>query len=397
MITLHKAFVLFSVLGATCCVLFASPAGALAAEIRSGPSALVAPGETIDDDLFIGGAQTATIDGHVTGDAYAAADTVEVTGTIDGDLLAAAQQVIVDGTVRGNVRAAGGTVTVNGSVGRNVTAAAQHVNLSPNGRILGSIVAAGQTIEALGEIGRGMNVGGGTLQLAGPVGGPVLARVGTLSVAPSARLARSLDYQASEEATLPSGAVSGDVRFTPTPQQPAQPAPVLNGLFDLGGLIWLLGSFLLGTVALILMPRASARAVEFGVLQPWQTFGLGLALLICVPLAAMLVGVTLIGLPLALTILALYTVGLIVAWPMVALVVGTSLTRWARPDQPLPVLGILAVGLIGLHLVTHVPLLGPLVTFCALVFGLGMLAETARHWRQPTEFRRTAAPVAVAA
>jgi hypothetical protein len=388
--TLKKTFLVFPALAAALCLVLASPAWALAAEIRSGPSAQVAPGETVDDDLFAGGGQTVTIGGHVTGDAYAAGDTVIVNGMIDGDLIAAAQQVIVDGSVGGNIRAAGGTVTVNGTVGHNISALAEHVNLTSNSRVTGSLLALGQTVDAFGQIERGMTVGGGTLQLAGPVGGRVLARVENLSVAPTARLASSLQYQAKQEATIPSGAVSGGVQFEPTPQQTPRPAPLLNGLVDLGGLIGLVGSFLIGAVAIILMPRASARAAELGRQQPWQSFGLGLLVLIGVPFAALVVAVTLIGLPLAFTMFALYTVGVILAWPAVALVVGTQLMGMVRPDQPLPVLGILAIGLIALHLVTHIPYLGPLVIFCALVFGLGMLAQTIRRWRQATQLPSTA-------
>jgi hypothetical protein len=376
----------------------ASPGWALAAEIRGGPSPLVAPGETINDDLFAGGGQTVTIDGHVTGDAYAAGQTVVVTGTIDGDLLAAAQQVIVDGSIGGNVRAAGATVTINGDVGRSVTSAAQQVDLSSNGRVGGSVVAVAQTIDAFGTVGRGMTVGGGTLQLAGPVGGPVFARVENLLVAPTARLAGSLDYQANQEATLPAGTVSGAVQFTPAPQQAPQPARLLNGLFDLGGLIGLCGSFLIGALALVLLPRPSARAVELGRQQPLQSFGLGLLALVALPLAALLVGVTLIGLPVAVCIVALYALGLLLAWPAAAFVVGTQLSQLVRSDRPLPVLGALALGLIVLHLATHLPFVGGLVAFCAIVFGLGMLVQTLARWRRTTERQpRVTAPVAAAA
>ena len=386
---------LFAALLAAGCLLLASPGWAQAADIRNGPTALVAPGETVDDDLFAGG-QTVTIAGHVTGDAYAFAQTVVVTGSVDGDLIAAAEQVIVDGTIGGDLRAAGAAITINGSVGRNVTGLAQQVDVSSNGRIGGSVLALAETIGTFGPVGRGITVGGGTLQLAGPVGGPVLARVETLSVAPTARLASSLEYQAKQEATLPNGTVAGGVRFEPAEQRPPQPAPLLGGLFDLGGLLWLAGSFLLGAVALVLMPRASARAVELGRQQPWQSFGLGLLVLVGVPIAAVLVGLTLIGLPLAVSLVALYILGLLLAWPALGLIIGTELARRVPPDRRLPVLGVLGLGLIVLHLATHLPFVGGLVALCGLIFGLGLLAQALRRGRRPTEQPHAAAPVAVA-
>jgi cytoskeletal protein CcmA (bactofilin family) len=377
---------------AACWLVMASPAGALAAEIRNGPNALVARSETIDDDLFAGSGQTVTISGHVTGDVYAAAETVVVNGQIDGDLIAAAQQVTVDGAIGGNVRAAGATVTINGRVGRNLTALAQHVNLASNSQIMGSVLAAGQTIDAFGQVGRGMTVGGGTFQLAGTVGGSVLARVETLTVAPTARVAGDLEYQAKQEASIPTGTVSGQVTFNPAPQQAPQPTPLLNGLFDLGGLIGLIGSFLVGALAIVLTPRSAARAAELGRQQPWQSFGLGVLMLFAVPIVAVLVGITLIGIPLAACMVALYVLGIILAWPAAALVLGTLLSRMVRPEPPLPILGNLAVGLIVLHLVSHLPFVGPLVALCTAMFGLGLIAQALRSWGKPTDQQRSTVP-----
>ena len=120
------------VLGSALLVL-AVPSAALASEVRNGTTAVVAPGETLNDDLFASG-QTVTLAGRVIGDVYATGQTVVVTGTVDGDLIAAAQQVVVDGTVNGNVRAAGAVITVNGRVGRSVTGLAQQLNVSSSGR-----------------------------------------------------------------------------------------------------------------------------------------------------------------------------------------------------------------------------------------------------------------------
>src|SRR5688500_2836863 len=51
-------------------VLLASPAAGYASEIRTGPTASVAAGETVDDDFF-GSGDAVTIAGRVTGDVYA--------------------------------------------------------------------------------------------------------------------------------------------------------------------------------------------------------------------------------------------------------------------------------------------------------------------------------------
>jgi cytoskeletal protein CcmA (bactofilin family) len=371
------------------------PSAAMASEVRNGTAAVVAPGETLDDDLFASG-QTVTVAGRVVGDVYAIGQTVVVTGTVDGDLIAAAQQVVVDGTINGDVRATGGTVTVNGRVGRSVTAGAQQVNVSSSGRVDGSMVAAGETISLFGPVGRGITAGGGTLQLGGSVGGKVLAWATTLSLGPNTHIAGDLDYRSDHQAEIPNGTVAGRVQYQPIERQQRQ-EPLLNGLFDFGGLVWLIGSAIVGALAIIYAPRASARAVELGRQQPLPSFGVGLLALCAVPLAALVIGATLVGIPLALVVGALYWAGLILAWPALGLVVGTEVARQVRRSEPLPVLGALVVGLIVLHLVTHLPIVGGLVAFLGLAFGLGLIVQSVRRWRRPSEAARAAVPIAVPA
>jgi cytoskeletal protein CcmA (bactofilin family) len=379
----------------TALLVLAVPGAAMAAEVRNGTNTVVAPGETLDDDLFATG-QTVTIAGRVIGDVFASGGTVRVTGTVDGDLIALGQQVIVDGTVNGNVRAVGAVVTVNGHVARSVSSLAQQVNVSSSGRVDGSLLAGGETVNVFGPVGRGITGGGGTLQLGGPVGGKVLAWAETLSLGPNTRIAGDLEYRSDRQAEIPNGAVAGRVQFAPIERATRQ-APLLNGLFDFGGLVWLVGSAILGGLVIVLAPRASARAVELGRQQPLPTFGLGLLVLCVAPVAAVLIGVTLVGIPLAVAVTALYWLGLVLAWPALGLVVGTELARRVRRGEPMPVLGALVIGLIVLHLVTHLPILGGLVAFVGLAFGLGLIVQSFRRWRRTPEPSRAAVQVAVPA
>ena len=363
-------------------LVFAAPV-AMAAEVRTDTNAVVAPGETVNDDLFASG-QTVTVAGHVIGDVYAIGQTVVVTGTVDGDLIAGAQQVVVDGTVNGNVRAVGGVVTVNGHVGRSVTGLAQQVNVSSTSHVDGSVLAAGETISVFGPVGRGITAGGGTLQFGGPVGGPVLAWATTLAIGPNTRIASNLEYHSEQPAAIPSGTVAGQVQFDQVVRQQQQ-TPLLNGVFDFGALVWLVGSGIVGGLTIILAPRAAARTVELARQQPLPIFGQGLLALCSVPFAVVLIGVTLVGIPLAFMVAGLYCLGLLLAWPALGLVVGTQLARLVRRGAPMPVLGALVVGLIVLHLVTHLPILGSLVAFIGLAFGLGLIVQSLRRWRSPAE------------
>lgn len=359
---------------------FAWPGAAAAAEVRSGDTITVPAGETIDDDLVATG-QTVTIAGRVTGDVYALAQTVVVTGTIDGDLIAAAQQVTLDGSVQSDLRAAAQRITVNGQVGKNVTVGAQRMGVNSGGRIGGSALAGAETVSTFGQLDRGLAVGAGTLQIGGPIGGRVQAAVERLTIEPGARIAGGLDYRASREALVPPGAVAGPVTFTRAERndndeddEAAGQPSILNGLLDLGGLIGLAGSALLGALALRFLPGAPRRVMSEGRRRPLQSVGIGLAVLLATPVVGVMVGITLIGLPLALALGLAYVLALLLAWPALGLFVGTLIGRRIRPDAAIrPVWGLL-LGLVTLHLATHIPILGAWVALFGLSFGLGLLA-----------------------
>jgi hypothetical protein len=67
-----------------------------------------------------------------------------------------------------------------------------------------------------------------------------------------------------------------------------------------------------------------------------------------------------------------------------------AVSRLVRRSEPMPVLGALVVGLIVLHLVTHLPIVGGLVAFLGLAFGLGLIVQGFQRWRRPSEPARTA-------
>ena len=104
-----------------------------------------------------------------------------------------------------------------------------------------------------------------------------------------------------------------------------------------------------------------------------------------------------IGIPLAACMVALYVLGIVLAWPAAALVVGSVLSRMVRPQPPLQILGNLAVGLIVLHLLSHVPFVGGLVVLCTVMFGLGLIAQALRSWGKPVDQARSTVPAMAAA
>ena len=109
------------------------PASALAAEVHQGNSLVVAPGETIDDDLYVFGG-TVNVQGTVNGDVILLGGMSTVSGLITGDLLVFGGTTTLTGDVRGSMRAVGGTVTIGGRVDQDLAIGAGTLDIAPSAR-----------------------------------------------------------------------------------------------------------------------------------------------------------------------------------------------------------------------------------------------------------------------
>src|SRR5919201_2031469 len=117
------------------------PGSASAAELRQGDRVVVAPGETVNDDLYVFGGSV-SVQGTVNGDVVFLGGTSTVSGLITGDLLVLGGTTTITGDVRGSVRAAGGTVNIAGRVDRDVALGAGTLDVAPSARLGRDLLAA---------------------------------------------------------------------------------------------------------------------------------------------------------------------------------------------------------------------------------------------------------------
>lgn len=256
------------------------------------------------------------------------------------------------------------------------------------------VVLSGAVTVERGETVDGVFVASGDTRIAGEVDGDVVVLDGDVLV--SGRIDGDLFTAAGTARLLPSAEVTGDVEYGDEHPLVASDARVYGDVTkqdwpDVGGvlswvggfLVWLavsLSLFILGALLLLIAPRAAdalhARSRE----KVGPTIAIGIAILIALPLAALLAAVTLVGLPLAFGIgLALLPLGA-VAYLASAYALGRRILE--PPRQRL--LALLA-GLAILRLAALVPVLGLVVGLAALVFGLGLIGAAIGAARGPAD------------
>jgi cytoskeletal protein CcmA (bactofilin family) len=373
-----------------------TPGHADAAELRQGDAIVVPPDETIDDDLYAFG-QTVTIQGTVHGDVIAAGQSVTISGPVVGDVMAAGGTVVVNGPITGAARLAGQSVEINAPVGDDLLAGGATVNVNSRARISRDVLVGGNTVVLGGPVGRSIRAVAERLTIGGPVGGDVLAQAGTLHLANGADIQGSLSYTSNQDAVMETGAtVRGMTTRLEGQATPAPPSPAAR--FGEASLAWfkaLIGMSVFGLALLFLFPGFTSRFAETVAAQPWASLGLGFAVLVGMPIAAvllfvagLLIGGWWIG-PLAL---ALYLASLPVGFTVAGLFLGRlMLQRVGRPNVASG--WSLLAGLVLLGLVSLVPLVGAVALFVALLFGLGAfiqaLIATYREWPGATGTRPT--------
>lgn len=341
----------------------------------------VPAGEVVDHDYFAFG-QSVEISGTVNGDVYAAGGSILIDGTINGDLLAAGGEVAVSGIISQDARIAGGRVTISGHIERNLTVAGGNVDVTPAATVQGGVVGGGGNFHLAGTVGRNAIIGAGRLVVSHAIGGDLKAAVRTVRLTSKAHVSGNFTYWSRQAASIDRQAkIGGDVSQK---QLPIEFRPSIEDVLALyAGLkiLFMLASFfstlILGLLLIRLYPTFSQRAMAQLTEQPLASAGLGFLTLMVTPLIVGIFGMSLIGLPVALVLLAVFFIYMYLARVFVIAWVGHVI--FDRLGKAQYEGWAFVIGLLLYSMLTLVPVLGAVVTFLAILFGLGALLLTKKE------------------
>jgi hypothetical protein len=149
--------------------------------------------------------------------------------------------------------------------------------------------------------------------------------------------------------------------------------------------VWTLGLILLVAILLFLLP-AFSNVIGTLEAQPGTSALLGFVLLVCIPVASLILLITLIGSPLALLSIAAYFALMLVGYLAAAAALGDLLLKRLRHGAVTTtgwrviaaICGIFIIALLG-----RIPVLGGPIGFIVLIMGMGAVGlqinRTLRH------------------
>jgi cytoskeletal protein CcmA (bactofilin family) len=334
---------------------------------------------TFGDDRFAAGG-TVRVQRAVAGDLLSVGGTVDVDADVDGDAVVAGGNVRLGGSIGQSVYAAGGQVTVAALIGHNVRVAGGDVSLTRTAEISGNLSAAGGRVELNGAVHGYVQAAGGQIYLNGPVGGDVIATSGRIELGPQARIEGRLRYASGNKPTLdPAARVAGGIEPLPMRIRTIE-AETVDRVGRGAAWVWTIGLIVLAAVLVATLPRFFARVSETARGRVGWSLLIGFIALVCIPVAAVILIVTLIGLPLGLLALLLYFPLLLIGYVAAGIALGDwTVSRW-QPIAPTGwriVAAMLAVLVIALA--ARVPVVGVLIVLAALLIGVGSLLM---QWRR---------------
>jgi len=327
------------------------------------------------------------------GDYFAAGGTIEVSGTVKGDVYVVGSQIIVDGhvlgsviatggsveiagTVDGNVRIAGGQIEINGTVGRNVTAIGGNIQFVSKTLVGGNAVLTGGIVDVSGQIKGDLTLSASNARLLGDVGRNVHAYAGELRVGSKVDIGGNLDYSSSAPARIDSSArIGGKVTYEPSVITEVFKGKWRQGLifgFRLTGILMNFAfSFFIGALFLRLFPKKLKRTLETLKSKPGKSFWVGVLILVLLPVACLLLFITILGFPIALVLLAISLLGFYTA--KIFPIFWVSNAFLSKLNLKVNSLLGLAIGLIIFFLLIQIPIFGSLLSSAFTLLGLGAL------------------------
>ncbi len=327
----------------------------------------VPAGKTLSGSTFLSGQQI-TIDGTIDGDLYVAGDTVSITGEIKGDIIAAAKNMTVSGPVYGDIRVVGQSIRLTAPIAGSVTSGSQSLLVDKTVTIGRDLVAASSTMDVLGNVNGKLYGAAEALLIGGRIGKDVYLSGSSLTLRDGAYVGGNLTYRSTDQANISSDAVvQGDLNWNKIIKEPS-PARETRSPMDAAG-IYIIA--LLAAMAVYLVGNKWRRGLWSDLAVPagrnlLPTAGIGLLLVLALPLAAIILMVTVIGIPLSMIMLGLYSLFLYCSkFVVTALLAGILGARYGTNSWMwVPILAVLM-------LVSMIPLVGWIIKLGVVALGMG--------------------------
>lgn len=355
-----------------------TPGLTLAAVTKAGETVVVTQEGGIQDNLYVAGGEV-QVDTSISGDLVTAGGNILITKDVSEDIAAVGGSVTILGSSKEDVRVAGGNVLISGNVGGDLIVAGGTVVISSGVTIGKDLIVTGGTVTLNGVVLGNATIAGGEVRLNSEVKGNVKANVGKLTLGEKANINGNLEYKAQDLADLeksPSAIIGGETIFKEMKNVTPEVDKGLMAIFGIFAFISFLASILLALISFFVFKKFSNNVVTSAITDPLHLMLKGFVVLVTIPVAIVLLFITLFGVPIALMALLSYILLICISGIYTGIITGAWLSKKVYKSEEIKITwkNIIS-GVVVLALVKAIPFIGWIIGFAVFLIALGSIFD----------------------
>jgi len=316
------------------------------------------------------------------GDVYAAGGTILATGKVNADLVAAGGNISIVSQIAGDLRLAGGSININGPVSGELVALGGQVGINSASTINGDFIIAAGMININGSMNGNGKIFGNEVSISGVLNKNINVKAKKLVIENTAVVNGNINYEGNEETVIKEGAkVNGKITFTKIAVPQIAKRTGLTAIFTVFWFIKLLAALVAALVMFFLMRRNIQGIAKEALNGFWKELLRGFAISVLIPIAFILMFITLIGSALGVFGIALYFLLLILSVAFSGILVAELLNRLIFRNKsekslnwPMVILGVLVM-----QLLAFIPFVGWIARIAIFLVALGAISNLIFH------------------
>ena len=304
--------------------------------------------DNVSGNVFLAGSEITIDSAYISGDVFAAASTSITIG----------ENTVIDG----NVYLGSQNVTIKGTLYRTAYIAAKVINLGPHSSVEYDSYMTGEKVKLEGNAERSLYI-----------------YAQEVEVVDGTTIGRNLEYSSETEATVPEGAVRGEVKFNRIAVEKESMSDIaLEKVKDmLGALVFTLVVFLMIS---LMSKKFVYRTQELLGKHPFKSIGIGLFSLIIIPILAVLLIIFGATTKVGISLIPLFITMILIANSITAIAIAGLLCA-RRDGMKLPI--IVPIIAIMLWALEALPYIGIFVEFISLLLGIGIFMQAIFSGNKP--------------
>lgn len=359
-----------------------APIAVLGATIKAGDDVSIPAGNEVRDNLYIAGGNV-SIGGRVSGDLLVAGGSIVASKDVSQDMAVVGGSITVLGNSGGDVRIVGGNILITGDVAGDLIVMGGSVAVSSDVVVGKDLIIAGGQIVFDGMVRGNAQIAGGVVTLNGRVNGNVKADVGQkITLGENAAIGGKMEYRAKTADVLSKSeqaVVTGGVTWSELNPAEISGAKNVKFIFAAAGALaaWKLISFIIIALVLVfLFKKFSHEVVVTAEKNPLQMLGKGFVAVVVVPVAAIILVVTLLGAALGFVALSVYGLALLFSCVYAGIVAGAWLSKVVYKTNEMTITWKnIIVGATILTVVGLIPLVGAITLLIVFLITVGSIVD----------------------